>query len=61
GDLGSTAGPIVALPLVDLIGFRVGYLVCVGLVVLTGILVVGTLFGSPVEPMSQTEKGRCQQ
>lgn len=43
GDLGSTLGPLVALPFVTRVGFTVEYLACVAVVVLTGILVVGTL------------------
>jgi MFS family permease len=45
GDLGSTLGPLVALPLVAEVGFTVEYLACVLLVVLTGVLVAGTLLG----------------
>jgi len=45
GDLGSSLGPVVALPLVDVLGFRLGYLLCVGIVVCVGVLVVGTLLG----------------
>jgi MFS family permease len=45
GDLGSTLGPLVALPLVGAVGFRAGYLACAGLVVLAGLLVVRVLIG----------------
>jgi MFS family permease len=45
GDLGSTLGPLVALPLVSRVGFVAEYLACVGGVVLAGLLVAGTLLG----------------
>jgi MFS family permease len=45
GDLGASLGPIIALPLVSGIGFRTGYLLCVGLVVVMGVLVAATLRG----------------
>ncbi|MDS0297689.1 MFS transporter [Halogeometricum sp. S1BR25-6] len=45
GDAGSTLGPLVAVPLVELVGFRVEYLACVALVVLVGMLVARTLYG----------------
>jgi MFS family permease len=45
GDLGSTLGPLVALPLVSVLGFRMEYLGCVALVVLVSILVAKTLYG----------------
>jgi MFS family permease len=45
GDLGSTLGPLVALPLVQVVGFRGGYLACAGLVVLAGLLVARVLVG----------------
>ncbi len=45
GDLGSSLGPVVALPLVSVLGFRLGYLVCVGIVAGVGVLVVATLLG----------------
>jgi MFS family permease len=45
GDLGSTLGPVVALPLVQQVGFPVGYLACGGLVLLAGVLVVRVLIG----------------
>ena len=47
GDLGSTLGPLVALPLVSVLGFRFEYLGCVALVVLVSILVAKTLYGDP--------------
>ena len=52
GDLGSSVGPLVALPLAEVVGFTIEYLVCVGLVVLVGVLVAATLFGesSTVSP-----------
>ncbi len=46
GDLGSSLGPVVALPLVSVLGFRLGYLVCVGIAAGVGLLVVGTLLGA---------------
>ena len=45
GDLGSTLGPLVALPLVARVGFAVEYLTCVAVVCLAGVLVIGTLLG----------------
>ncbi|WP_049898405.1 MFS transporter [Halococcus agarilyticus] len=45
GDLGSSAGPLIALPLANVVGFTVEYLLCVALVVLAGVLVAATLFG----------------
>lgn len=45
GDLGSTLGPLVALPFVAQVGFTVEYLACVAVVVLAGVLVIGTLLG----------------
>jgi MFS family permease len=45
GDLGSSLGPVVALPLVEVLGFELGYLLCAGLVVGVGVLVAGTLLG----------------
>jgi MFS family permease len=45
GDLGSTLGPLVALPVAATVGYTTTYLACVGIVVLSGLLVAGTLFG----------------
>ncbi len=45
GDLGSTLGPLVALPLVAAVGFRVEYLLCAGAVAVVGLLVARTLYG----------------
>ena len=45
GDLGSSTGPLIALPLANVVGFTVEYLLCVALVVLAGVLVAATLFG----------------
>ncbi|RJT07838.1 MFS transporter [Halococcus sp. IIIV-5B] len=45
GDLGSSVGPLVALPLAEVVGFTIEYLACVGFVVLAGVLVAATLFG----------------
>jgi MFS family permease len=45
GDLGSTLGPLVAVPLVEIVGFRAEYLACVGLVLVVGALVAKTLYG----------------
>lgn len=50
GDLGSTLGPVVALPLVSMIGFTAGYLLCVALVIVTAGLVSWTLLDTPGEP-----------
>jgi MFS family permease len=33
GDIGSTAGPLVALPVADAVGYRVEYLACAGLAI----------------------------
>lgn len=45
GDIGSSAGPLVALPMVEFVGYRGGYLACAGLVVAVAILVIRTLIG----------------
>ncbi len=45
GDLGSTFGPMLALPLVPYIGFQLLYYACVILVVMALLLVVSSLLG----------------
>jgi MFS family permease len=45
GDTGSTLGPLVAVPMAEVVGFRVEYLACVALVVLVGMLAARTLYG----------------
>jgi MFS family permease len=45
GDLGSTLGPLVALPFAAAFGFRVEYLACVALVGVAGLLAARTLYG----------------
>ncbi len=45
GDLGSTAGPLVALPVATSVGFVGGYAASAALVVLAAALVVATLLG----------------
>jgi MFS family permease len=45
GDLGSTAGPLIALPAAATIGYVGEYAASAGLVVLTAVLVVLTLLG----------------
>jgi MFS family permease len=45
GDLGSTLGPLVALPFATAFGFTVEYLACVGLVAVAGVLAAQTLYG----------------
>lgn len=45
GDLGSTLGPLVALPAVAMVGFRVEYLACVAVVGAAGLLAARTLYG----------------
>jgi len=47
GDLGSTIGPIVALPVASVVGMRLEYLVCAGIAVLTAAMVLATLDGDP--------------
>ena len=59
GDLGSTLGPLVALPLVAEVGFTVEYLACVLLVVLTGVLVAGTLLGGDQVGSSRERPARA--
>ncbi|QKY21288.1 MFS transporter [Halolamina sp. CBA1230] len=54
GDLGSTIGPLVALPLASTVGVGVEYLVCAGLAVLTAAMVLATLDGDP-EPLRSPE------
>lgn len=51
GDVGSSLGPIVAMPAVYAIGFEMGYLLCAGLVVVAAVLVAATLLGAPPEPI----------
>jgi MFS family permease len=46
GDLGSTLGPLVALPVAARLPIGEAYLACVVLVVLAAVLVGGTLFGA---------------
>jgi MFS family permease len=46
GDLGSTLGPLVALPVAARFPVGEAYLACVVLVVLAAVLVGGTLFGA---------------
>ena len=45
GDLGSTLGPLVALPAATAFGFTAEYLACVGLVAATCVLAARTLYG----------------
>jgi MFS family permease len=45
GDLGSTLGPLVALPLVARVGFATEYLTCAVLALGVGLLVSRTLLG----------------
>jgi MFS family permease len=54
GDLGSTLGPLVALPLASAVGVTGEYLLCVGLVAVTVGVVVLTLDGDPA-PLQQPE------
>jgi MFS family permease len=52
GDLGSTLGPLVAVPAVAVIGFRAEYLACVATVVAVAALAARTLYGSDPEPVA---------
>jgi MFS family permease len=54
GDLGSTIGPLVALPLASRVGVGTEYLICAAIAVLTAVLVFATLDGDP-EPMRSPE------
>ncbi len=54
GDLGSTLGPLVALPLAETVGVGTGYLACAGLALLTAGMVLLTLDGNP-EPLRSPE------
>ncbi|WP_132057997.1 MFS transporter [Halorussus amylolyticus] len=45
GDLGSTLGPLVALPFATRFGFAVEYLACVALIAVAGVLAAKTLYG----------------
>jgi MFS family permease len=45
GDLGSTLGPLVALPLVARVGFTVEYLACAALALGVGVMASRTLLG----------------
>ncbi|WP_435117417.1 MFS transporter [Halolamina sp. C58] len=54
GDMGSTIGPLIALPLASTIGVGMEYLICAGLAVLTAAMVLATLDGDP-EPLRSPE------
>ncbi|GAB7013883.1 MFS transporter [Halolamina salina] len=54
GDMGSTIGPLIALPLASTIGVGMEYLICAGLAVLTAMMVLATLDGDP-EPLRSPE------
>lgn len=45
GDIGSTAGPVIALPVAARIGYRTEYLLCVVVAAIVVILVAQTLLG----------------
>lgn len=49
GDLGSTLGPLVALPAANAVGFTVEYLACVALVAVACVLAARTLYGDAAE------------
>jgi MFS family permease len=53
GDIGSTIGPLVALPVADAVGYRVEYLACAGLAALVLAVMVRTLVY--VEPTTTTQ------
>lgn len=50
GDMGATLGPIIALPLAALIGFRAEYLLCAALGIVVSFLVLYTLVGASPDP-----------
>jgi MFS family permease len=54
GDVGATAGPLVALPLAEAVGFRATYLACAALAIAVLGLVVRTLMGTDATTPSQT-------
>lgn len=54
GDLGSTIGPLIALPLASTMGVGTEYLICAGLAVVTALIVLATLDGDP-EPIQSPE------
>ncbi|MFW5911706.1 MAG: MFS transporter [Halolamina sp.] len=54
GDLGSTLGPLVALPLAVRVGVATEYLLCAGLATLAAVMVFATLDGDP-EPIRRPE------
>ena len=54
GDLGSTLGPLVALPLASAVGVAGEYLLCVGVVGVTVAVVLLTLDGDPA-PLQQPD------
>jgi MFS family permease len=58
GDLGSTVGPLVAIPAIEIIGFRYGYIACALLVILAQALVVGSLV-RPVFLDSRADSNRA--
>ncbi|MDY6817139.1 MAG: MFS transporter [Halobacteriales archaeon] len=51
GDLGSTLGPLVALPITAWIGFTGEYLACVALIIATVLLVARTLLVDTEDPV----------
>lgn len=56
GDLGSATGPMIALPVAELIGLRAGYLACAGFAVLAAMLVLKMLvWSNPVATSGRVE------
>lgn len=52
GDLGSSFGPVIALPLADQIGYRAEYIACVGIIVVLSIFVARTLLSDELTHLS---------
>lgn len=54
GDLGSSFGPVIALPLADQIGYRAEYIACVGIIAIVSIFVFRTLLSEELPHLSPT-------
>jgi len=54
GDLGASIGPVVAVPMVTSVGFRTGYVLCVGLTVLVCVVAVGLVRAGAVQTLGDS-------
>lgn len=55
GDIGSTLGPLIALPLAAAIGYRTGYGLSSMLAVLTVLVIIHLLIGASTRPLADSE------